>query len=71
MKINLTIDRFEGDQAVLVDSSDHTIIWPRTKLPEEFKEGQILVFDISSDGAETKSQEAAKDILNEILDIKE
>lgn len=72
MKINLTIDRLEGEKAILKDADNNTIVWPRTKIPEEFKEGQNLVFDISSSdkGGVSESQDP-KDILNEILDINE
>lgn len=69
MKVNLTIDRLEGDKIILIDTNGNTIVWPRTKMPEEYREGTSLVFDISADGEKKVSEEAAKDILNEILDI--
>jgi hypothetical protein len=70
MKINLTIDRFEGETAILKSEDGRIISWPRIKLPEEFKEGQALVFTINTDSEKIGTSENAKDILNEILDIK-
>ncbi|MBD3248018.1 DUF3006 family protein [Candidatus Falkowbacteria bacterium] len=70
MKVILTIDRLEGDKAVLKDNGEHTIVWPRQKMPEEFKEGDSVVFDIGSNPeGEKADRNQAKDILNEILDI--
>jgi len=72
MKVVLTINRLEGEKAVLKDSNNKTIIWPREKIPEEFQEGQNIVFDISAGEKNKKeNQNKAKDILNEILDIDE
>ncbi len=67
MKVTFSIDRLEGEKAVLKDADNNTIVWPRTKLPEEFQEGQNVLFDIT--GGEKKDQTEAKDILNDILDI--
>jgi hypothetical protein len=71
MKISLTIDRFESDKAILRGTDGETVVWPKNKLPEEFKEGRSLLFDISADNQTTLNRQTdAKDILNEILDIK-
>ena len=68
MKINLTIDRFEGDKVVLKTDDNNTIVWPKNKLPENIHEGQVLVFSICDDKeAEKNGKQQAKDILNEIL----
>ncbi len=69
MEIKLTIDRFEGEMAVLKTDDGQSIIWPKDKLPAEAHEGMILNFDILSDGETEKDKKIlAKEILNEILD---
>lgn len=68
MIIKLTIDRFEGDKAVLIAESGEQIIWPKNKLPEQAREGMVLSFNIqNSEEAEKDKKELAKNILNEIL----
>lgn len=70
MILKLTVDRFEGKQAVLKGDDGDTIVWPKIKLPAEAKEGSILEFKIKDDKlAETEKREMAKKILNEILDV--
>ena len=54
MKINLTVDRFEGEQAVLLlpnlsGQTDTIINWPKNLLPPEAREGASLVFAINSE----------------------
>jgi hypothetical protein len=64
------LDRFEEDKAVLI-LDEQEIILPKTLLPKEAKEGEALVLTIATNEAETKRREAtAKEILNEILNIK-
>lgn len=68
MLTKVTIDRFEGDKAVLKTEDNQEIIWPKDKLPENIQEGSVLRIAISSDsGAERADKELAKSILNEIL----
>lgn len=68
MKHQLTIDRFEGDKAVLKTKDGETIIWPKNKLPENINEGTVLTYLITGDiETEQEKQEIAKEILNEIL----
>ena len=68
MYINLTIDRFEEDKAVLKTENNETIIWPKDKLPAEAREGSVLQFEIKADkAAAADKKQLAKDILNEIL----
>lgn len=72
MKYILTIDRFEGDKAVLKTEDNNTIVWPKDKLPNQAKEGEVLTFTITNDiEAEKDKKELAKNILNEILDTEE
>lgn len=72
MNIKLTIDRFENNKAVLKTEEGISIIWPKNKLPEQAREGIVLNFKIADNiQAEKEKKELAKDILNEILDVKE
>ena len=72
MKLQVIIDRFEGDKAVLVTDDNNTIVWPKEKLPKEAREGSNLVINIlSSKEAQKNNSEQAKAILNEILDTEE
>jgi protoporphyrinogen oxidase len=72
MIVKLTIDRFEGDKAVLKTEDNDAIIWPQNKLPNNLNEGSALLFVITGDRDEEKSsKQLAKDILNEILNTGE
>lgn len=68
MKIKFTLDRFEGDGAVLIDEQGKTTIWPKNKLPANPRDGSVLVFDIMEEKEqEKKDKQSAKDLLNEII----
>jgi len=68
MLFKITVDRFEGEQAVLKTENNTTINWPKNKLPADCREGSSLLFAISNNPQENKdSKQLAKDILNEIL----
>jgi hypothetical protein len=72
MTILLTIDRFEGGEAVLKTKDNQTIIWPKNKLPADAREGALLVFHITSDQDQTEDRrQLAREILNEILNVEE
>lgn len=66
--IKATIDRLEGDFAVLVFDDGQTLNLPRKDLPEDAKEGSVILVSFLSEREQTKKQkELAKAILNEIL----
>jgi hypothetical protein len=68
MQLTVTVDRFEGDKAVLITSDGKVITWPREKLPPDTPEGSILKLSLSEDTKDTSNQRnVAKEILNEIL----
>ena len=70
MNLKFTIDRFENNKAVLKTDDGDTVVWPKSKLPSDAREGMVLNFNILSDlEAEKDKKELAKEILNEILDI--
>jgi hypothetical protein len=50
------IDRFEGDMAI-IEYQDGTFDLPRSLLPPEAQEGDVLQFIISIDEEETAEQE--------------
>ena len=66
-KTKATVDRFEGDFAVLSVESRSLDI-PKKIIPEGTKEGDIIYIAITNDKEETKSQEElARNLLNEVL----
>lgn len=68
MLIKFTIDRFEQDKAVLVESNGFSVVWPKNKLPENAREGSLLSFEIIENAElEKRNRQTAKDILNEII----
>ena len=68
MDITVTIDRFEGDKAVLITNDKQAINWPKDKLPQTAKEGTALEINIIDSKDKTNNnKQLAKDILNEIL----
>ena len=68
----MTIDRFEDKKAVLKTAEGKTIIWPKSMLPAEAKEGAVLNFTIRGDREKEKEKKGlAKDILNELLNVEE
>lgn len=72
MKIQITIDRFEGDQAVLKTETGDTIIWPQKHLPKNAKESSVMHFFITNDlQEEDEKKEMAKAVLNELLRVEE
>jgi len=68
MIIKATIDRFEGEKAVLKTEDNENIIWPKSKLPNGLKEGSSLMLAaIANKNDGDADNKLAKDILNEIL----
>ena len=66
--LKATVDRFEGDFAVLSLEDGQKLNWPKEKLPKDIKEGSVVWLSILEDKEATKNQrELAKEILNEIL----
>lgn len=72
MKIYFTIDRFEGEQAILKTQNGETVLWPKNKLSENAEEGSTISFTIAPEkDSEQENKKLAKDILNEILETQE
>ncbi len=55
-KINLVIDRFEENLAVLLDRKGQEINFPEKYLPKEAKEGDIIKFEFSINRRLTKKR---------------
>jgi len=71
MLAKLTLNRFENNAAILKTEDNCTIIWPKSKLPGNIKPGSVLIFNILGDSVKGKNnKEIAKEILNEILNVK-
>lgn len=66
--ISGVLDRFEENSAVVILKGHQVIHWPRQKLPEDIKEGDVVWLRISHDKDLTKERERlARKILEEIL----
>lgn len=66
-KTKVTVDRFEGDFAVVIAESVPVDI-PKKMMPENAKEDDVVYITITNDEEETKSQgELARSLLNEVL----
>lgn len=66
-KIKVTVDRFEGEIALFKIESKE-IHWPKSELPENTHEGDVIVFSLmTNEEAKKKQNQTAKDLLNELL----
>lgn len=66
--LSATIDRFEGEQAVLIFSDGQQLIISRADLPGSAAEGQVIYLHLTLDQAQTAIQDnLAKSLLKEIL----
>lgn len=63
-----TLDRIDGDKAVLISNKDGKIVVPKKMLPKDLKEGDNIVAQfLSEENYSTEKNKKAKEILNEIL----
>jgi hypothetical protein len=66
-ELKTTVDRIEGEYAVLTHHGEQ-ILWPKDKLPEHTKEGDVLVLVAKRDeDARKDREELAKTVINELL----
>lgn len=64
----VTFDRLEGEVAVLRTDDGQELVWPRTELPNNVKQGDVLSLALLSNADLTKERtHMAKTMLNEIL----
>jgi len=68
MKIEVVLDRFEEDKAVLITKEGKEIIMPKQLLGSEINPKESLWLQLSADAAATeKNADLAKNMLNEII----
>ncbi len=66
--LKAAVDRFEGDSAVIKTEDGQELLWPKSELPEEVKEGTAVRLTLStSQSDEEERAKLAKTLLNEIL----
>ena len=55
VRVRAFLDRFEGDQAVLLlgDKESEAVVWPRAFLPSDAAEGTVLEVTVETDAEET------------------
>ncbi|MBU1132143.1 DUF3006 domain-containing protein [Patescibacteria group bacterium] len=64
-----TIDRTEGDHAVIIMKNHQLIYWPKENLPKKCIEGITVIVSIEIEETNTKDKEnLAKEFLNKIID---
>ena len=62
--LSCTLDRFEGNFAVLTTQNNQTINWPRENLPSDAEEGsQVKLVLFSEKTEKTEREETVKAIL--------
>lgn len=67
----LIIDRFEGDWAV-IEFGDKTFDIPRSLLPKEAREGDVIQISISIDNHATRDrEEAVRKLADELFEEQE
>ncbi len=65
----LIIDRFEGDWAIIETENRHTFNLPRSILPPEVKEGDVISLQVGIDLVATKDRtEKSKSRLKNLFD---
>jgi hypothetical protein len=69
MLVELKIEKFENDKAILLSEDNDKIVWPRRQLPPDAKEGSLIAFAINDQATKPDNKNQAKDILNELLDV--
>jgi hypothetical protein len=71
MTLKVTLDRIEGDWAVLLIRPDeiHEISWPSSHLPHGAREGSILTIHMNVDAQETQAADTrVRSLLEKLQD---
>jgi hypothetical protein len=64
----VTLNRLDGDRAVLVTDDNHEIVLEKKDLPKALTEGDVAVLSIATEEAEALLHDTkAKELLNELL----
>lgn len=68
MEVILELIGFHGDGVILRDSSGRDILWPQDSFPENVQIGDKVNFLLASSNLDNeKRKQAAKDVLNELI----
>jgi len=66
--LEATVDRIEGEKAVLKTADGQQIIWPLSALPAEVHEGAVLILTAYTElMIEAEKEKIVKTMLSEIL----
>lgn len=66
--IKATINRFEGNYAILILNDKQRLNWPKKDLPHNISEGSVVWLSILANEKTIANQrQLAKEMLNEIL----
>lgn len=66
--LEAVIDRFEGETAILRVKDAKEILWPKSALPADTREGGVVYLQaLSSKEKEAEREALAKTLLNEVL----
>jgi hypothetical protein len=69
--LKATIDRFEGETAVIKTENGQEILWPKNNLPPDAKESSAIRLNLSTSKTDEEERaKLAKTLLNEILQTK-
>lgn len=70
-RLQAVVDRFENGFAVVDFGRAGLLTIPKKYLPDNIKEGSVLIFDIMTDEmARLRNQDLAKAVLSEIISAK-
>lgn len=66
--LQATVDRFEGEQAVLRTDDGQTVLFPKSQLATDIVEGSVITLVAQNDAALTEDRRtSAHTLLNEIF----
>lgn len=73
MSMEATVDRFEGDSAILRLADGQEVFWPLDQIPDDCEEGSMvsLALIAGPDALEDRRGPSAEDVLNEIFNSEE
>jgi 5-carboxymethyl-2-hydroxymuconate isomerase len=72
MKLQVVIDRFEEDKAILlIGETESRVVWPREYLPQGTEEGDHVEVSFRIDPEATRSaKQEVEDLLRQLLEEK-
>lgn len=70
MQLKVVVDRIDRDQVILITEDGIALLWPKSKLPANTKQGQTLLFQINlqtNNQALDQATLSAVDMINQII----